>query len=187
MSSWTVDTADLIANMDATMGRPVPALRAVLMILENNLVPVLVAKGFHERAHPKSWHFAGEDLGDTANPASWPKVLVGGAISTEEFGMGHMDAVSINVTCAISTKVSRREFLDVVDVAAVARGILRYPTYSGRFVDPDDATIAYWNHLEPIGFAAVPEQWPQYSGYMARFVARQVPGSNLWDVPLSQD
>ena len=187
MSSWTVDVDELIANMDAKLQRPLPALRAILMILENNLVPVLVEKGFQERAHPKSWHFAGEDLGDTTRPSMWPKILVGGAFSTEEFGTGHMDTLSINVTCAITTQVSRREFADALDVATVARGILRHPTYSGKFVDPDEPTIAYWNHLYPIGFAPVPEQWPNYSGWMARFVAQQVPGSNLWDVPLSQD
>ena len=181
--SWAVNTGEVVSVLQSKLGRPIPALDAILKILQANVTSVLAALGtdvFPASAYPKAYHYAGEYLGDAQGDRLWPKLLVGGSFSTEEFGMGHTDMLNLMVTVAWPPQISREEFQLAFDTAAVVRGILRHHQFSGRFMDPDEPTRMLWCRLLPTGFRIVPSDWQHYSGWIATFMAQQVPGSNLW-------
>ena len=184
--SWAVDADEVIAVLQSKLGRPIPALDAILKIVQANLTPVLQALGtelFPASCYPKAYHYAGEYLGDAQSDRLWPKIIVAASISTDEFGMGHTDMLQAMVTVAWPPQISREEFQLAFDTAAAVRGILRHPQYSGRFMDPDVPARMLWCRLLPTGFRMVPPDWQHYSGWIAQFMAQQVPGSNLWTEP----
>jgi len=180
VSTWTVDAADIVDVLQVHLGRPVPVFDAFLRIMASNLVPTLEELGLPERCHPKSFHYAGEQLPDLGAKDRWPVLLVGGSMRTEEHGMGHQDELNVMVTIAWPPQIGRREFQEALDVAAVCRGIMRHPNFSGQFRDPEDATRTIWGNCYPTGFRPVPQNWPHYSGWMAEFVVRQLARSGLW-------
>lgn len=184
MSTWTVDPEQIVSVLQTNLGRPVPVLDALLRIMAGMLSPTLDELGIPERAHPKSFHLAGEQLPEPGAKDRWPVLLVGGSMRTEEFGSGHQDELNVMVTIAWPPQISRREFQEALDVAAVVRGIMRHPNFAGRFVDPDDATRIIWGHCYPTGFRPVPANWPHYSGWMAEFIIRQFPNSGLWQATI---
>ena len=99
MSTWTVDAEEIVSVLQVHLGRPVPVFDAFLRIMADNLVPTLEELGFPERCHPKSFQYAGEKLPDPA-AETWPALLVGGSMRTEEHGMGHQDEINVLVTIA---------------------------------------------------------------------------------------
>ena len=180
MSTWTVDASEITTTLQTYLGRPVPVFNAILKIMHGMLQPTLEALGFPERTWPKGYHYAGEQLPALDAEDRWPIILVGGSVRTEEFGSSHLDELQVMVTCAWPPQIGRREFQEAFDVAAVARGILRHPNFSGRFEDPDSEGKIIWGNCLPTGFRPVPANWPHYSGWIAEFMVRQYPNSNLW-------
>ena len=189
MSVWAVGASELVALLAARVERPVNALDAMLHILggtsdedgtvvEGALRPVLEALAFPERAIPKAFHYAGEDLGPYDDAAYWPKCLVGGTFPLEEFGHDWKLEATLAVTIAWPPAVGRREQQESFDVASVVSGILRHPNYQG-FYNPDTGAVA-WGHLMPTGYRPVPMDWQKYSGWMATFILRQFSGGNQW-------
>lgn len=178
--SWEVDTDEVIGWLNGHLGRPAPAYEAVLKIMQANVPAVMADLGFDDRTVPKVFQFAGEDLGDLSAKGRWPKLLVGGSIRTEDFGSGHQDEAMLAITCAYPVPIGPRAFIDALDVACVARGIMRHPRFAGQCVDPDDATRCFWGHCLPGGFRIVPADWEHYSGWIAEFTFHQYPGGNLW-------
>lgn len=184
--SYTVETEEVLQVMQSYIGDPVSVYEAVLEALETNLVPVLQALEtatpgrFPVRTQPKSFHLAGEDLGAYDDAKSWPKILVGGSTSIEDFGAGHKNEIVLQVTVAWPPQVTRREFKEAHRVAVVVQGLLRHPKFAGTFVDPNDPSRILWGQLFCTGFRPVPSDWQRYSGWIATFLCRQFPGNNLW-------
>jgi len=159
------------------LGRPTPALDEILRALKENLWPLMDHLGFPARCQPKTWHYAGEaKIGELG----WPCIVVGGAFNSTEFGLGQMDEDEINVTVAYAPAIERREFQESLDIACLTRGILYHPTYRAQHKDPDAPSRLLWVEIHPLGLRMVPPEFKNYSGWMARYLLRQPPGSNLW-------
>lgn len=194
--SWAIAPNDIHTLTGNLLGRPLIVFDTALAILEANLCPYLAELNrlavinnqpelFPDgrknkaltNAFPQAFRFYGEDLGAIDDTRNWPQVLVGGAVSTEEFGLGHEDTISLNISCVFPPQINRRQFQYAVDVATAIRDIMRHPRFAGMCVIPGTSEIA-WGKLWPIGFMAVPPDHDRFSGYMARFVVKQYPGSN---------
>ena len=194
--SFAVAPSEIVSMAGNRLGRPLLVFDTALEVLQANLCPYLAElnrlavlanrpelfpvgrkKNGLVNAFPQAFRFYGEDMGALDDTRNWPQVLVGGAVSTEEFGLGHEDTISLNVSCVFPPQINRRQFQLAVDVATAIRDILRHPRFAGMCVHPDTGLIA-WGKLWPIGFMAIPPDHARYSGYMARFVVKQYPGSN---------
>jgi len=170
-----VDVAGIVEVMNAQVPRAVLLYDGLLSVLQKYLGPTLAAlPEFSERHQPKGFYYAGETL----EPKGWPVILVGGSITTTEWGVGHADKHAVQVTVAYHVELSRREFQDALDIAQVVRGILWHPEVRGPVANEDGQII--WTSLYPTGLAPVPQGYPHYSGWIARFDATQPPGSTLW-------
>ncbi len=186
MSSWTVPAEEIVQILQERTGRPLAVFDAILRILQENLAAALDALGIfpeerRQHVYPKAYHLAGEALPSPDNPRDWPRIIVGGSISTEEFGMGWEHQVQVNIVCAWpGPTITRRDFEDSLDIVTVAAGILRHPNFCGTFRDPDNPERILWYALVPGGYSLVPQDWKYYSGWIAHFTARQAPGSHLW-------
>jgi hypothetical protein len=173
-----LDPEEVLWVLNHQLGRPVPILDEMLAALKLNLWPALDAAGFNREAcEPRSYHYAGEaDIGKFG----WPAIVVGGAFNTTEFGMGHIDEDEIHVTCAFPPQISRGQLQNSLDVVGVVRAIFYHSAYRSNHRDPDDLTRLIWNEMHPVGFRIVPGDFPFYGGWMASFIVRQPPQSNLW-------
>lgn len=183
MSTWDVSVSEVEGVANTLLGRPSTVLTALRKILSRMLLPTLQQFGtnlFPERSWPRGFHLASEYLGDLNRREMWPRIIIGGSFSTQDWGMGHADNDTVPITCAFGPQISADDVLLALDVATVVRAILRHHNFAGPFRDPDDATRLIWNHLLPTGFRMVPSDWPHYQGWSAMFQIVQVPQSNLW-------
>ena len=173
-----LDTAEVTQILNEQLGRPVPMIDELLEAMRLNLWPSLEAQGYDEEpCKPRSYHYAGEQ---EIGKRGWPAVVVGGSFNTTEFGMGHMDEAEIAITAAMPPEITRRQLRRSYDIVCVARAILYHPTYRANHRDETDSTKVLWTELHPAGFRIVPADFKFYSGWQARFIVRQAPGSNLW-------
>jgi hypothetical protein len=182
---WRVDPNAVVMRMQEACGRPSLVFAAVLDVLRANLVPVLDALGLipaqrRGAAYPKAFLLAGEELGRPDDAHFWPAIIVGGAVQEDEFAMGWQDTVQVTVTVAWPGPViSRREFLDALEIATVCSGIFRLPQFAGAVRDTQSGAVLWWQMM-PAGYSIVPTDWQYYSGWMAHLIARQSPASSLW-------
>lgn len=178
-----IDPQEVLSILNERLGRPTPALDAILDILQKNLWPCMQAAGFPERCRPKGFQYAGEVLED-----AWPRILVGGSFRTEDWGMAFADEDEISVTCAWQPAIARREFQEALDIVCVVRAVLHHPQFRGPYVDRAlSPPRMYWQKLIPAGLSIVPSGFPHYSGWMANFRLTQPPGSYLWDFPEDEE
>jgi hypothetical protein len=181
--SYIISPVYLLPALRDLLGRPVEVFDAALAIMKDNLEPMLTALGFPTKDLPKAYFYAGELMPDPNAVDRWPCILAGGPVRTEELGTGQEDDVNLAITCAWPTQITREQFRAAMDVASVARGIMRYPRFAGPLADPADPSRRIWNHCLASGFRAVPAGFPYYSGYVCEFTVIQTPGGNLWKFP----
>jgi len=185
MSTWTVAVAEVNAILETRVERPDLLIDTLLQIMGGDgdsnpgqLRAQMESRSLPERMIPKAFHWAGEDLGASQDPELWPKLLVGARLPVEEFGRDWKLEATVNLTVAWPFGASRRERREALAVATVVSGVLRHPNYQ-RFNHPETGAVV-WGHLMPTGYAMVPEDWQHWSGWMATFLVRQLPGGNLW-------
>jgi hypothetical protein len=180
VSSFDVPTEELVEIIRTTGARPTPVFDCILAIEQKKLPDVMRAHGFPERTIPKTFLWAGEVMPKPDAANQWPVLLVAGAASTSEFGTGHLEEITVNLTCAWPVAVGRRERQEAIDVAYLARDLMRHPMYAGRFEHPDQPGMIVWGHCLPIGGHPVPVQHDYYGGYYTQLLVRQFPNANLW-------
>jgi len=168
MSEFTAK--QVIEHMNQRVPRLTAVLDEVLAILHDNLPAVLEELGLPAI---RAWDYAGGEL----DPARSPAILVGASARAVEQGIYYADDIHLLVTICYPPRVTRRQLQDAVDIAQAVRGVLQMPQVVGP--RRKDGTVL-WNWLLPAGYNVVPPSFPYYSGYIAEFVLRQAPPTNLW-------
>ncbi len=162
---------EVLANLNAFLGRPTPALDEILRILHDNLPPVLERLSLPAIA---AYYWAGERIDET----HFPCLVIAGSFDTTEMGVGHLDRDLILVTCAVQPVAARRQLQESCDIACVIRGLFYAPQFRHRHDNESGRRL--WNSLIPMGLSIVPSDYEHYSGWIAHFEMLQTPNSQLW-------
>jgi hypothetical protein len=150
-----VTVEEILAVLNGDVGRPRVVADALLRIMGETLPGVLEELGL---PLPLGFHWAGEEV------PQLPAVEVSMAVTTEEHGGGHTDAVTAQIGWIAPNPLSRSDWQSALDAATVIRGLLYMPQFRGALRADTGQTL--WHYTVPAGISPItPGQDMQYGGY----------------------